>query len=145
MPLSLEEARRLVSDYVLHYNLPRPHEGIDGLAPAEQFFGAASEVKKTLQARVAANALELARHGVPKTPFYLTGQVGGKPFSVHAEGERVIMTGAGQERREVELTAPPERKPTEAELPEPICPSGVVSSRVEEGFEEPPAPALATR
>ena len=72
---------------------------------AERFFGAASEVKKTLQTRVAANALELARHGVPKTPFYLTGQVGGKPFSVHAEGERVIMTGAGQERREVELTA----------------------------------------
>ena len=41
------------------------------------------EVLKTLKERVAANALELARHGVPKKPFYLTGQVDGKPFSVH--------------------------------------------------------------
>ncbi len=62
--------------------------------PADRFFGAASEVRQTLPARVAANALELARHGVPKTPFYLTGQVGGQPFSVHAEGERVILTRA---------------------------------------------------
>src|SRR5262249_29987473 len=46
-----------------------------------------------LQARVAANALELARNGLPKPPFYLTGQVGGQPFSVHAEGERVIRRG----------------------------------------------------
>jgi hypothetical protein len=42
-----------------------------------------------LSARVAANALELARQCVPKAPFYLTGQAGGQPFSVHAEGERV--------------------------------------------------------
>jgi transposase InsO family protein len=141
--IDLGDAQRRIGLFIDHYNFARPHAGIDGLAPAERFFGAASEVKKTLQARVAANALELARHGVPKTPFYLTGQVGGQPFSVHAEGERVILTGAGQERREVELTAPPERKPTEAELPEPICPSGVVNSRVDEGFEEPPAPGTS--
>jgi transposase InsO family protein len=138
--IDLGDAQKRIGLFIDHYNFARPHSGIDGLAPAERFFGAASEVKKTLQARVAANALELARHGVPKTPFYLTGQVGGKPFSVHAEGERVILTGAGQERREVELTAPAEKKPTEAELPEPLCPAGVVSSRVDEGFEEPPAP-----
>jgi transposase InsO family protein len=141
--IDLGDAQKRIGLFIDHYNFARPHTGIDGLAPAERFFGAASEVKKTLQARVAANALELARHGVPKTPFYLTGQVGGQPFSVHAEGERVILTGAGQERREVELTAPPEKKPTEAELPEPICPSGVVSSRVDEGFEEPPAPGAS--
>jgi transposase InsO family protein len=138
--LDLGDAQKRIGLFIDHYNFARPHSGIDGLAPAERFFGAASEVKRTLQARVAANALELARHGVPKTPFYLTGQVGGKPFSVHAEGERVILTGAGQERREVELTAPPETKPMAAELPEPLCPTGVVSSRVDEGFEEPAAP-----
>ncbi len=59
--------------------------------PADRFFGAASEVRQTLPARVAANALELARHGVPKTPFYLTGQVGGQPFSVHAGGTVAII------------------------------------------------------
>jgi transposase InsO family protein len=141
--IDLGDAQKRVGLFIDHYNFARPHSGIDGLAPADRFLGAASEVKKTLQARVAANALELARHGVPKAPFYLTGQVGGKPFSVHAEGERVILTGAGQERREVELTAPAEKKPTVAELPEPICPAGVVASRVDEGQEEPPAPGTS--
>jgi transposase InsO family protein len=141
--IDLGDAQKRIGLFIDHYNFSRPHSGIEGLAPAERFFGAASEVKKTLQARVAANALELARHGVPKAPFYLTGQVGGKPFSVHAEGERVILTGAGQERREVELTAPPERKLTAAELPEPLCPAGMVTSRVDEGQEDPPAPGTS--
>jgi transposase InsO family protein len=141
--IDLGDAQKRIGLFIDHYNFARPHSGIEGLAPADRFFGAASEVKKTLQARVAANALELARHGVPKAPFYLTGQVGGKPFSVHAEGERVIMTGAGQERREVELTAPAEQKPTAAELPEPLCPAGMVTSRVDEGQEDPPAPGTS--
>src|SRR5207302_10398256 len=105
----------------------RPHQGIDALAPADRFFGAASEVKKTLQARVSANALELARHGVPKTPFYLTGQVGGQPFSVHAEGERVILTRPEGERQEVDLVPPIAAAKDAATLPEPVCPAGVVA------------------
>ena len=104
--------------------------------PADRFFHAAEEVKRTLAARVASNALELARHGVPKQPLYLTGQVGGRPFSVHAEGERVILTGA-EGRREVDLSPPP--APV-APLPEPVCPSGVIESSHGEGFEEPPGP-----
>jgi len=107
--------------------------------PADRFFGAASEVKKTLQARVAANALELARHGVPKKPFYLTGQVGGQPFSVHAEGERVILTGADGARQEVDLVPPVAAAKDAATLPEPVCPAGVVAGMVNEGQEEPPA------
>ena len=86
-------------------------QGIDGLVPADRFFGAAPEVLKTLKARVAANALELARNGVPKQPFYLTGQVGGQPFSLHAEGERVILTDAAGTRREVDLVPPALRRP----------------------------------
>jgi hypothetical protein len=108
--------------------------------PAERYFGVGSTVKQTLQARVAANALELARHGVAKQPFYLTGQVGGQPFSVHAEGERVILTGAGRARQEVDLVPPAEPQRAPASLPEPVCPVGVVTSLVDEGQEEPPAP-----
>ena len=122
------------------YNFQRPDRGAEGLAPADRFFGAASEVKKTLQARVAANALELARNGLPKKPFYLTGQVGGQPFSVHAEGERVILTGTGGARQEVELVPPAEDQQADAELPEPVCPAGVVTGRVDEGQQEPLPP-----
>jgi transposase InsO family protein len=112
--VDLGDAQRRIGLFLDHYNFQRPHSGAGGLAPADRYFGAASEVKKTLQARVAANALELARQGVPKAPFYLTGQVGGQPFSVHAEGERMILSGAGGGRQEVELVAPGERQ---AELP----------------------------
>jgi transposase InsO family protein len=146
--LDLGDAQRRIGLFIDHYNFQRPHQGIDGLVPADRFFGAAPEVLQTLKARVAANALELARHGRPGNPFYLTGQVGGQPFSVHAEGERVILTGAGG-RQEIDLVPPaggvvaagqgadlPPTPPASApasgqpEWPEPLCPAGVVDSRV---------------
>jgi hypothetical protein len=143
--VDLGDARQRIGLFIDSYNFQRPHQGIDGLTPADRFFGAAEEVKRTLQARVAANALELAQHGVPKAPFYLTGQAGGQPFSVHAEGERVILTSADG-RKEVDLLPPSNATP--ANLPTPVCPQGVVSAvgdandvgEVGEGFEEPPLP-----
>src|SRR4029450_5663983 len=114
-------------------------QGIDGLVPADRFFGAAPEVLRTLKARVQANALELARHGTPKAPFYLTGQAGGRPFSVHAEGERVILT-RGDGRQEIDLTPPPASAASAAPaLPAPVCPQGGGTGGGA-GFEEPPGP-----
>ena len=101
--LDLEDARRRIGLFIDHYNFRRPHQGIDNHVPADRFFGAAPEVRKALNARIAANALDLARHGVPKKPFYLTGQIDGQPFSVHAEGERLFLMRPGS-REEVELT-----------------------------------------
>ena len=125
--LDLEDARRRIGLFIDHYNFQRVHSGIDGLVPADRFFHAAPEVLSTLQQRVAANALELARHGVPKKPFYLTGQVEGQPFSVHQEGDRVILRQAGQDREEIELVPPPVPAPAGSgeELPPPVCPQGV--------------------
>jgi transposase InsO family protein len=138
--IDLGDAQRRLGLFIDHYNFQRPHQGIAGLTPADRFFGAASEVKKTLQARVAANALELARQGVPRTPFYLTGQVGGQPFSVHAEGERVILTHAQGERQEVDLV-PPAPVSTATELPLPVCPVGAVTGLAEAAANaEPPSP-----
>jgi transposase InsO family protein len=141
--IDLGDAQRRIGLFIDHYNFQRPHQGIDGLVPADRFFGAAPEVLKTLKARVAVHALELARHGVPKTPFYLTGQVAGQPFSVHAEGERVILTGA-EGRREVDLVPPSAAPPTA--YPEPVCPVGVVQGTAAEAAArsaEPPAPGTS--
>jgi transposase InsO family protein len=132
--VDLGDAQRRIGLFIDHYNFQRPHQGLDGLVPADRFFGAAPEVLRTLKERVAANALELARHGRPVNPFYLTGQVGGQPFSVHAEGERVILTGADG-RREVDLTPP---APPTAELPAPVCPAGTVSGAAEVEAEASP-------
>ncbi len=146
--VDLGEAQRRIGLFIDHYNFQRPHQGIDGLAPADRFFGAAPEVLRTLQARVAANALELARHGVPKAPFYLTGQVNGRPFSVHAEGERVILTPAEGARREIDLTPPegPGDKPSSlaVELPAPVCPLGEVTGLGSAALSaEPPRPGTS--
>jgi len=131
--LDLEDARRRIGHFIDYYNFQRPHQAIGGLVPADRFFGAASEVLQMLRNRVAANALELARNGVPKAPFYVTGRIGDRAFSVHAEGERVILKREGQERTEVDLAAPgavevpltlgvEERQ--SLELPLPVCPDG---------------------
>lgn len=160
--LDLAEARQRIGLWIDYYNLQRPHQGIDGLVPADRFFHAAPEVLKTLKERVAENVRELARHGVPKRPFYLTGQVEGRPFSVHREGDRVILHQAGAAREEIELAAPhgdrargDRQHPVEAHgdgtpaqpvaseqaadaLPMPVCPDGSPSSRW-----EPSAPPWA--
>jgi transposase InsO family protein len=160
--LDLGDAQQRIGHFIDHYNFQRPHQGIDGLVPADRYFGAASAVRAALQARVAANARELARQGVPRPPFYLAGAVGGQPFSVHAEGERVILTGADG-RREVDLVPP---RPTASDsavspipnpdasgtatgdnalspMPEPVCPAadlaGALDSEAEDA-EEPAAP-----
>jgi transposase InsO family protein len=105
----LDEARTRIGHFVDHYNFQRPHQGIDGLVPADRFFDAAEEVRRTLEARVAQNALDLAQHGKPRKAFYLTGRVGDRDISLHGEGSRVILTEEGKEREEVDLSAPGRR------------------------------------
>jgi transposase InsO family protein len=102
----LEDARRRIGHFVDHYNFRRPHQALEGMCPADRFFGAVSEVRDMLSKRVADNALELARHGVPKRPFYLAGVVDGKPFSVHGAGERLVLSRPGAGPEEIDLVGP---------------------------------------
>jgi hypothetical protein len=143
--VDLGDAQKRIGLFIDHYNFQRAHQGIDGLTPADRFFGAAEEVQRTLQAQVAANALELAKNGVPKSPFYLTGQVGGQPFSVHAEGERMILTRSEGERQEIDLVSPPAlAEMAKAELPTPVCPVAEVTGLgLDEAHAEPPAPGTS--
>jgi transposase InsO family protein len=139
--LDLEDARRRIGLFIDHYNFQRPHQGLEGVTPADRFFSAAPTVLATLQERIAANSLELARQGVPRKPFYMTGQVAGQPFSVHAEGERVFLTRAGEPRQEVELVGPSPEAPAES-LPMPLCPHAAPESG-DEATEVPPSPGVA--
>ena len=137
--LDLADAQARIGHFIDYYNFRRPHQGLDGLVPADRFFQLAPQVKQTLLARVASNALELARTGLPKAPFYITGQAGGGTFSVHAEGERVILSRDGQQRQEIDLTppaAPPET------MPKPVCPQGIVTSELPDDELPPGVSAL---
>jgi transposase InsO family protein len=144
--LDLEDARKRVGLFIDYYNFQRPHQGLEGLTPADRFFGAAAEVKTTMKARVAANAYELARHGLPKKPFYMTGMVGGKSFSVHAAGERVILRQDGEEKTEIDLV-PPQAEPAKPveQLPEPVCPSSKSTSEFDapDVIDAVPAPGTS--
>jgi transposase InsO family protein len=144
--VDLADAQRRIGLFIDHYNFQRAHQGIEGLVPADRFFGAAAEVRRTLAARVAANALELARNGLPKKPVYLTGQVDGQPFSVHGEGDRVVLRQGAGERQEIELAPAPLPSPGGAcpELPTPLCPLGEVTGLgTESANTEPPAPGTS--
>ena len=141
MFLDLADARQRIGLFIDHYNLQRPHQGIESLVPADRFFQAAPEVLKTLKARVAQNARELAQKGIPKKPFYLTGQVEGQPFSVHREGDRVVLHRAGEEREDIELIAaerkPPQVPSSEEALPTALCPDGSPLSLWQHGAHVP--------
>ncbi len=147
--IDLADAQCRIGHFIDYYNFRRPHQGLEGLVPADRFFHAAPQVKQTLLARVAANALDLARHGLPKAPFYLTGQAGGQAFSVHAEGERVILSRPGQGRQEIDLSAPaPVRVegdatgPSPSAMPAPVCSQGQVSGEWSEAELPPGVSAL---
>lgn len=128
--LDLADARSRIGLFIDWYNFQRCHRGLEGLVPADRFFQAAPTVLSLLKERVAANALELARHGMPKKPFYVTGQVGGQSFAVHAAGERVILSRAGQAPEEIDLNQAPAEVVEAAAgagreaLPAAVCPHG---------------------
>jgi transposase InsO family protein len=52
--VDLEDARRRIGHFLDYYNFQRAHHGIEGLVPADRFFGAAADVLRTLKERVAA-------------------------------------------------------------------------------------------
>jgi transposase InsO family protein len=110
----VEDARQRIGHFIDHYNFQRPHQGIAGLVPADRYFAAESEVRKTLEERVVQNAVDLARHGEPRKSFYLTGRVGDEGISLHGEGGKVILTREGATREEVDLQATGKREHPEA-------------------------------
>jgi len=140
----LEDGRRRIGLFIDHYNFQRPHQGIEGLVPADRYFGAAPEVKQVLVARVAANALDLARHGVPRKSFYLAGRVGEQTIALHGEGEKVILTKDGQ-REEVDLQAPGRRVEPGADdlLPEAVAIMGTPADLPGSVDGDPPAPGTS--
>jgi transposase InsO family protein len=139
----LEDARRRVGHFIDHYNFQRPHQGINGLVPADRYFAAAPQVRETLQTRVASNAHELAVHGAPRKSFYLTGRVGDTDIALHSEGSRVVLTRSDGGREEVDLDATGRRveEPVAEMMPEPVAPTAIASERATDDDSSEPGAA----
>ena len=102
-PQELTDARERLGHFFAHYNLFRPHQGIDGLVPADRFFKAEDPLRKTLEARLAPNELDAALGETPRKSVYLFGQIGDEQVSLVGEkGSLVVHTSDGV-RREIGL------------------------------------------
>jgi transposase InsO family protein len=142
----LDDARKRIGHFIDHYNFQRTHTGIDGLVPADRYFHAADTVRKSLNERVAQNALSLAQHGAARKSFYLTGRVGDETIALHAQGSRVVLTKGDGSREEVDLAheGPRAEPREETSMPEPVAvcagPSDVLGAEIdeEEGDLAPP-------
>src|SRR5687767_10818122 len=82
---SFENARERIKLWIKYYNHKRPHQGIAGLCPADRFFEIQAELRKTIEAGIKENLLEMALRGVPRAPFYMVGRMEGQSVVLRAE------------------------------------------------------------
>jgi transposase InsO family protein len=99
---SFESARERIGLWIKYYNYKRPHQGIEGLCPADRYFEIASELRKTLEAGIKENLLEMALRGEPKAPFYMVGRMEGQSVILRAEkGKLKLSIDNGTENQEL--------------------------------------------
>ncbi len=101
---SFESARERIKLWIKHYNHRRPNQGIEGLCPADRFFEIQSQLRKTIEAGIQENLLELALRGKPQAPFYMVGRMDGQSVVLRAEKGKLKLSVSDQQNHEQELT-----------------------------------------
>jgi len=102
-PQDLGEARERLGHYFAHYNHFRPHQGIDGMVPADRFFGAEVVLRKSLEARMERDELASALSRTPRKSVYVFGQVGDQQVSLHGERGRIVLVTNDGVQKELAL------------------------------------------
>jgi transposase InsO family protein len=99
---SFDSARERIRLWLKYYNHKRPHQGIEGLCPADRFFEIASELRKTIETGIKENLLEMALRGEPKAPFYMVGRMEGQSVILRAEkGKLKLSIDNGNQNQEL--------------------------------------------
>jgi transposase InsO family protein len=80
------DCERRLGLFVDAYNFQRPHQGIEGMVPADRFFRSAPQVREAIEKTVAANAQRLALEQPARKPFYLVGRLGDRDLTIAAAG-----------------------------------------------------------
>jgi transposase InsO family protein len=102
---SFEAARERIKLWIQYYNHKRPHQGIEGLCPADRFFEIQSQLRQTLEAGMQENLLELALRGKPQAPFYMVGRMDGQSVVLRAEKGKLKLSVSDQNNQQAqELT-----------------------------------------
>ncbi len=141
---SFESARERIRFWIKYYNHKRPHQGIEGLCPADRFFEVASQLRKTIESGIQENLLEMALRGQPRAPFYMVGRMEGQSVVLRAEkGKLQLSIDNGNENKELtyDLKQDPASAPASPSLPgerkSPGGPGGV-DRPVQSGGSLPP-------
>jgi len=100
-PQEFLEAKERFGHFVAHYNHFRPHQGIDGMVPADRFFGVEKQVRETLEKAMSRNELHLALGEAPRKPVFLVGQIGDQQVSMHGERGRLVVQTEDGHRQEL--------------------------------------------
>ncbi len=99
---SFDSARERIRLWIKYYNHKRPHQGIEGLCPADRYFEIATELRKTIEAGIQENLLEIALRGEPQAPFYMVGRMEGQSVILRAEkGKLKLSIDNGNENKEL--------------------------------------------
>lgn len=93
---TFEEAKERIAYWVKYYNHQRTHQSLDGMTPADRYFGIQKELKEVIERRVAENAEELAVRGRAVEPFYMVGRVGDKNVVIETDRRRLSVTLDGE-------------------------------------------------
>src|SRR5438270_518670 len=92
-----DACQRRCALFVQHYNFQRPHQGLEGLTPADRFFRSAPQVRAAIESTVAANALRLAKEQPVQKPFYLVGRLGDRDLTISASQTGLKVRVGGEE------------------------------------------------
>jgi len=102
-PQDLDDARRRIDHWFRHYNHFRPHQGIDGLVPADRFFGAEDAVREALEKGLSENELRRALDEAPRQGVYLVGQIGSQCISLRGERGKLLIDTPDGGRKELSM------------------------------------------
>ena len=133
-----EQARERIRLWVKYYNHQRPHQGLDGLCPADRFFAIATPLRAVIERGLTENTQELALRGVPQSPFYMVGRLGEQSVVLHAEKGQIKMQIDGENKSLNQLTYNLNEEPTKGE---PTHDNGNQTQKRTEGVQCPPASA----
>ncbi len=95
-PRDVQEARGRMGHWIAHYNHFRPHQGIDGLVPADRFFESETELRPELETSLGDDPHGVALADPSRSRVYLFGRIGEQSVSLHGEqGRLVVSTNEG--------------------------------------------------
>lgn len=89
-----EDLQEKMKRWIDHYNFKRPHQGINGMAPADRFFGVDKQMREVMLegAGMVKDALVVNPNRLI-SPMYLIGRIGNKEIRVLARDGSVVVEG----------------------------------------------------